>query len=147
MTSSNQKRHIASWLVALCDHRLRIYILVNIIFTIYVSQLHSTLPIYFKNFVPVGNSIKGFAETTISALFAWHLAVAILFWAAGFILCSISSSAVGNFGIRTICPCYYLLHPLSLFFSHRPSPRIATWHLFLLRVPSAGQLAISLVLH
>ncbi len=78
MTSSSQKPHIASWFAALSDRPLQVYILVNIIFTIYVSQLHSTLPIYFKNFVPDGNKRKGFAETTISALFAWHLAVAIL---------------------------------------------------------------------
>ena len=66
-----------SWATALRDHRLLVYVLVNIIFTTYISQLHSTLPLYFKNFVQV-ESGKGFAETTISALFAWHLALAIL---------------------------------------------------------------------
>lgn len=66
-----------SWATALRDRRLLVYVLVNIIFTTYVSQLHSTLPLYFKNFVPL-ESGKGFAETTISALFAWHLALAIL---------------------------------------------------------------------
>lgn len=67
-----------SWATALRDRRLLVYVLVNIIFTTYISQLHSTLPLYFKNFVPVGDSGKGFAETTISALFTWHLALAIL---------------------------------------------------------------------
>lgn len=67
-----------SWATALRDRRLLVYLLVNIIFTTYVSQLHSTLPLYLKNFVPVGDSGKGFAESTISALFAWHLALAIL---------------------------------------------------------------------
>lgn len=66
-----------SWTTALGDRRLLVYVLVNIIFTTYISQLHSTLPLYFKNFVSVGSG-KGFAETTISALFAWHLALAIL---------------------------------------------------------------------
>lgn len=67
-----------SWATALRDRRLLVYLLVNIIFTTYVSQLHSTLPLYLKNFVPVGDSGKGFAESTISALFAWHLALAIV---------------------------------------------------------------------
>lgn len=66
-----------NWVTALRDRRLLVYVLVNIIFTTYVSQLHSTLPLYFKNFVQVGSQ-KGFAETTISALFAWHLALAIV---------------------------------------------------------------------
>ncbi|WP_414582276.1 MDR family MFS transporter [Scytonema sp. PCC 10023] len=68
----------ASWIAALRNPPFRVYVLVNIIFTMYVSQLHSTLPIYFKNFVSVGESAKGFTETTISALFAWHLAVTTL---------------------------------------------------------------------
>ena len=67
-----------SWAIALRDRRLQVYVLVNIIFTTYTSQLHSTLPLYFTNFVPVGASGKGFAESTISALFSWHLALAIL---------------------------------------------------------------------
>lgn len=65
-----------SWIIALRDRRLLVYVMVNIIFTTYMSQLHSTLPLYFKNFV--GNSGQGFAETTISALFAWHLILAIV---------------------------------------------------------------------
>lgn len=69
---------IASWIAALRNPPFKLYLFVNIIFTIYVSQLHSTLPIYFKNFVSVGESTKGFTETTISALFAWHLAVTTL---------------------------------------------------------------------
>ena len=67
-----------SWATALRDRRLLVYVLVNIIFTTYISQLHSTLPLYLKNFVSLGNSGKGFAESTISALFSWHLALAIL---------------------------------------------------------------------
>lgn len=66
-----------SWATALGDRRFLVYILVNIIFTTYVSQLHSTLPLYLKNFVPVEEG-KGFSETTISVLFGWHLAIAIL---------------------------------------------------------------------
>ena len=75
--SSSTKSVQGSWGTALRDRRLLVYVLVNIIFTTYTSQLHSTLPLYFKNFVSLGAS-KGFAETTISALFSWHLALAIL---------------------------------------------------------------------
>jgi MFS family permease len=71
-TSSQDKDSLRnSWTTALSDRRLLVYVLVNIIFTTYISQLHSTLPVYFKNFIGIG-------ETTISALFAWHLALAIL---------------------------------------------------------------------
>lgn len=67
-----------SWKIALSDRRLLVFVLVNIIFTTYISQLHSTLPLYLKNFVSVGESGKGFAESTISILFSCHLVVAIL---------------------------------------------------------------------
>lgn len=67
----------SSWLIALNDRRLLIYVLVNIIFTTYVSQLQSTLPLYFKNFVALGSSGAEFTEGTISVIFGWHLAIAI----------------------------------------------------------------------
>ncbi len=78
MRQSQKTQHIASWLAALSDRPFLVYVVVNIIFTTYISQLHSTIPIYFKNFVSVENSGQGFSETTISALFALHLAIAIL---------------------------------------------------------------------
>ena len=67
----------SSWLIALRDRRLLIYVLVNIIFTTYISQLQSTLPLYLKNFVAVGASGAKFTEGTISVVFGWHLAIAI----------------------------------------------------------------------
>ncbi|PIG93300.1 MFS transporter [Gloeocapsopsis sp. IPPAS B-1203] len=68
----------SNWAIALSDRRLLVYVLVNIIFTTYTSQLHSTLPLYLRNFVS-SNSTQGFTESTLSALFACHMAVAILF--------------------------------------------------------------------
>lgn len=65
------------WLTALSDRRLLIYVCVNVIFTTYISQLHSTLPLYLKNFVSLGEN-KGFSEATISVLFGWHLVTAVL---------------------------------------------------------------------
>jgi MFS family permease len=70
--------NVKAWINALSDRTLQVYIAVNILFTTYVSQLHSTLPLYLKNFVSTGSSQLGFPETTISSLFAWHLIVAIL---------------------------------------------------------------------
>jgi MFS family permease len=76
-TQTELTSHFAVWIWALRDRRFLTYIAVNIIFTIYISQLHSTLPLYLKNFVLVGFSATGFTATTISTLFAWHLIVAI----------------------------------------------------------------------
>jgi MFS family permease len=73
-----RKEYIASWMAVLSDRRFLVYIAVNIFFTIYISQIHSTLPLYFKNFV-IKSTTEGFAQTTISVLFTWHLVLAIIF--------------------------------------------------------------------
>lgn len=115
--ANQQGRHgIRGWGIALRDRRLLTYIVVNILITTYLAQINSTLPLYFKNFVQEGT---GFSELTISALFAWHLGLAILlqlpvtrylipysyphglmgsllFWGAGFVLiwaCGVASEA------------------------------------------------------
>lgn len=69
---SDRQGHQAlrGWLTALRDRRLLIYVLVNIIFTTYLAQVNSTLPLYFKNFVQSG---QGFAAPVISGLFTWHI--------------------------------------------------------------------------
>lgn len=76
--SDSRSQQAASWIAALKDNRLLIFVVVNIIFTTYISQLHSTLPLYFKNFIQIDETRKGFVETTISALFTWHLIVMII---------------------------------------------------------------------
>lgn len=75
---SEKTELFAAWMAVLSDRRFLVYIAVNIFFTIYISQIHSTLPLYFKNFVFVESTAKGFAETNISGLFAWHLVFAII---------------------------------------------------------------------
>jgi MFS family permease len=65
---------LAGWTLAFKDQRLLVYILVNILFTTYLAQINSTLPLYFKNFA--GNT--GFSTSTISALLTWHLVLAVL---------------------------------------------------------------------
>ncbi len=74
---SEKTELFASWMAVLSDRRFLVYIAVNIFFTIYISQIHSTLPLYFKNFV-IKSTTEGFAQTTISVLFAWHLVFAII---------------------------------------------------------------------
>ncbi|MFE1745478.1 MFS transporter [Coleofasciculus sp. H7-2] len=73
-----EQQALTSWAIALRDRYLLIFCLVNIIFTTYISQTQSTMPLYFSNFIPVGESGKGFSPTTISALFTWHLVLAIV---------------------------------------------------------------------
>jgi MFS family permease len=67
------------WITALGDRRLMIYIIVNILFTTYLSQIQSTLPLYFKNFVALEGNTRGFSPTLISAIFTWHIVCAALF--------------------------------------------------------------------
>jgi MFS family permease len=62
------------WLIAFRDQGLMVYFLANILFTTYIAQIQSTLPLYFKNFV--GN--EGFSPTMISGLFTFHIVVAAL---------------------------------------------------------------------
>jgi MFS family permease len=62
---------------ALRDHRLLVYVLVNIILTIYISQTQTTLPLYFSDFVPQSGVI-GFSPKVISTLFTGHLLIMIV---------------------------------------------------------------------
>ncbi len=66
------------WAIALSDRALVIYVAVNLLFTTYIAQIHSTIPLYFTNFISLPANQKGFAISTISALFTWHLAVSIV---------------------------------------------------------------------
>lgn len=61
--------------VALSDRRLLVFLIVNIFFTTYISQLHTTLPIYLTNFA----KNNPFTITTLSGLFSLHIAFTALF--------------------------------------------------------------------
>lgn len=63
------------WSLALQDKTLWIFCLVNVIFTTYLSQIQTTLPLYLTNFA-VNNQ---FSITNISGLFTLHIAFAALF--------------------------------------------------------------------
>lgn len=64
------------WSLAFRDRALMVYVAVNIMFTTYLSQVQSTIPLYFKNFVRIGNTGTGFSEQVISGLFTWHIVFA-----------------------------------------------------------------------
>ncbi|NJL68195.1 MAG: MFS transporter [Microcoleus sp. SM1_3_4] len=58
------------WAIALKDRSLLVYVLVNTIFTLYISQIQTTMPLYFSKFVATGGSETGFSTATITFLFA-----------------------------------------------------------------------------
>ncbi|WP_245404931.1 MDR family MFS transporter [Leptolyngbya sp. Cla-17] len=70
---------LKGWKLALRDRTLLIYCVVNVLFTTYIVQISSTLPLYFTNFVSGTPDGKRFTPVVISALFTWHLIVAVIF--------------------------------------------------------------------
>ncbi|MCU0545878.1 MAG: MFS transporter [Oscillatoriaceae cyanobacterium Prado104] len=59
------------WMVAFHDRSLLVYVLVNTLFTLYIAQIQTTMPLYFSKFVVVGTSGTGFSTGTITVLFAF----------------------------------------------------------------------------
>ncbi|ELR98306.1 MFS transporter [Gloeocapsa sp. PCC 73106] len=74
----HQNSGYRGWLIALRDRRLMVFLLVNIIITLYIAQLQSSLPLYFSNFVPRGDSGIGFSPRIISIIFSWHIIFAAI---------------------------------------------------------------------
>jgi MFS family permease len=66
------------WSFAFRDRAFMVFVAVNILFTIYLSQVQSTMPLYLKNFVQLSDSTTGFSEKVISGLFTWHIALAAI---------------------------------------------------------------------
>ncbi|NEP16479.1 MAG: MFS transporter [Leptolyngbya sp. SIO4C1] len=64
----------AGWGTALRDRPLLTYVTVNILFTTYLSQVQSTLPVYFNRFA-TGSDAAGLSEAVLSGLFTWHVAL------------------------------------------------------------------------
>ncbi|MEM9162835.1 MAG: MFS transporter [Cyanobacteria bacterium P01_F01_bin.4] len=67
----------AGWGTALRDRTLLIFVVVNILFTTYMAQVHSTLPVYLNRFAIVGDT-TGFPAALLSGLFTWHVVLAAL---------------------------------------------------------------------
>jgi MFS family permease len=69
-------RFISGYATALRDRRLLVYIIVNIILTVYISQTQTTLPLYFSGFVSQSGA-RGFNPQVISTLFTGHLLMTV----------------------------------------------------------------------
>ena len=98
------------FLVALSDRSLRVFILVNVLFTTYVALVNSVLPLYFTNVVAASVPEAGASLGSVANLFTWCyvgvgavlqlplaqvlgsllkvkiLMIAILLWGTGFFL-------------------------------------------------------------
>jgi len=119
-TDASPKNLKNGWMVALADRTLLVYASVNILFTLYISQIQTTMPLYFSKFVPVGTSGMGFSTGTITVLFAFStfltvalqmpivkalrrfshpkaLMISALLWGMGFIAIGLTGmAATGN---------------------------------------------------
>ncbi|WP_039729788.1 MFS transporter [Leptolyngbya iicbica] len=73
----SDRTFLQGWNVALRDALLLIYVTVNILFTSYIAQIQSTLPVYVNQFVPTPTG-SGLPEATISILFTGHVILAAL---------------------------------------------------------------------
>ncbi|NER81808.1 MAG: MFS transporter [Leptolyngbya sp. SIO1D8] len=76
-TQSHDRNFWQGWTVALKDPLLLTYVTVNILFTGYISQVQSTLPLYLNRFVPSGSTL-GLSEATLSLLFTSHVILTAL---------------------------------------------------------------------
>ena len=72
---SQDRPFLQGWWVALRDPLLLVYVTVNILFTGYIAQVHSTLPVYLNRFV-ASDAGQGLPEATLSILFTGHVALA-----------------------------------------------------------------------
>ncbi|WP_375338968.1 MDR family MFS transporter [Ancylothrix sp. D3o] len=75
---STKPSMLEGWGLALRDRGLLIFALVNVLFTMYICQIQTSMPLYFKDFVSDGTA-KGFSTEIITGLFTWHLFLTILF--------------------------------------------------------------------
>jgi MFS family permease len=66
------------WGLALRDRGLQIFAVVNILFTMYICQIQTSMPLYFKDFIN-SNRGGGFSTEVITGLFTWYLLLTILF--------------------------------------------------------------------
>jgi MFS family permease len=63
----------SGWMTALRDRVLIVYSLVNVMFTTYIAQIQSTLPLYLSQYVDAGGGESGLSNLKITLLFTWHV--------------------------------------------------------------------------
>lgn len=64
-------KFVKGWRIALRDRPLLLYAIINVLFTTYLAQIQSAMPLYFSNFAPPGGS--KIAPQLISVIFSWHV--------------------------------------------------------------------------
>ena len=119
---SRDRAFLQGWNVALRDRLLLIYVTVNVLFTGYIAQMQSTLPVYLNTSVPNGEG-QGLPEAALSILFTGHviltalcqlpvarllrplsqpraLMISACLWGIGFTL--IWATGIGMFGISSV---------------------------------------------
>jgi MFS family permease len=125
-TDTGKKSLKNGWMVALGDRTLLVYALVNTLFTLYISQIQTTMPLYFSKFVQAGTSGTGFSTGTITVLFAFStfltvalqmpivkalrrfshpqaLMISALLWGMGFIAIGLTGmAATGNLFLAVV---------------------------------------------
>lgn len=72
--SNSRSDWIQSWKKALTDKILLSFVAVNILFTLYISQVHTAIPLYLNNVVK-----PQLSPATISGLFTAHITISVLF--------------------------------------------------------------------
>ncbi|WP_071518801.1 MFS transporter [Geitlerinema sp. PCC 9228] len=76
-TDSTNVSFAQGWKIALRDRALLLFVAVNIIFTTYISQIQTTMPLYFNESIQWGATDQ--QPAVISALFSWHILLAVIF--------------------------------------------------------------------
>lgn len=66
------------WSQALSDRSLLVFAGVNIVFTTYLAQVQSALPVYFHQFATAGDPPVGISAASLSLLFTWHVLLTAL---------------------------------------------------------------------
>lgn len=120
---------IEGWSWALRDRGLQIFAVVNVLFTMYICQIQTSMPLYFKDFTSIDRG-SGFSTEVITGLFTWYLLLTILFqlpvarflgrfshanalmvsaflWGIGFLL-------IGLTGLRTNLPLLWAISGLTV---------------------------------
>jgi len=64
--------------VVLRDRAFAFFLPINVLFTTYIAQLQSSVPLYFSNFVRAGGDRPGFSPEAISTLFSAYVVFAAL---------------------------------------------------------------------
>lgn len=67
-----------SWQPLAHDRALQVFLWANILFTTYLSQIQSTLPLYLSQGQQPGTTTPWFSAALLSRLFAWHVVLTAL---------------------------------------------------------------------